>query len=270
MAFSCFCREPESGSPRLSIKPPDPRVEDFAWSLFGETTGDFMTLLPIWKRAVLPFVAMFALTACSGGSDSTLDDSANPSDDEKADDSDASEDGSQNVLMIVVDDLGFGDLASYGSPVHKTDHIDQLASEGVRFTSGYATAATCSPSRAAILTGQYQQRSGFEYNTGPFDSERGLDSGLSTIADSLQEEGYATGLVGKWHVGKLEEQNPTNRGFDEFYGILDGASRYRTNPDKSLDDVYRGTVQEPLTEGYLTQAFADEATDFIDDHEDGA
>ena len=136
-----------------------------------------------------------------------------------------------NVVLIVADDLGYGDTGAYGSETIATPHIDALAGAGVRLTDGHVSAAVCSPSRAGLMTGRYQSRFGYEYNPS-FNFESGPEAGLglpvteTTIADVLQGAGYATGLVGKWHLGVHEQYHPLNRGFDEFYGIYGGGTSY--------------------------------------------
>ncbi len=128
-----------------------------------------------------------------------------------------------NVVLIVADDLGYGELGCYGGREIPTPEIDALASAGVRFTSGYATAPFCAASRAGLLTGRYQTRFGFELNPiGPQNADPaiGLPTGERTIADYLREAGYATGLVGKWHQGGTARFHPQRRGFDEFFGFL--------------------------------------------------
>lgn len=128
-----------------------------------------------------------------------------------------------NVIFIVADDLGYGELQSYGGKDVPTPQIDSIAGNGVRFTNGYVTAPFCAASRAALLTGRYQTRFGFEYNpTGAANAEPniGLPLGEVTIADVLREAGYATALVGKWHQGGAAKFHPQRRGFDEFFGFL--------------------------------------------------
>jgi arylsulfatase A-like enzyme len=179
-----------------------------------------------------------------------------------------------NVVVLMADDLGYRDLGVQGSRAIATPHIDALAAEGTRLTSAYATAATCSPSRAAFLTGRYQQRDGFEFNTGGRQitqrEERGLDPAATTIADALRAAGYATGMIGKWHLGTRDRFHPLVRGFDEFFGFLPGEHPYF--PDglearEVWETIQRGgeRVTEPE---YLTTAFAREAVDFIGRHRD--
>ena len=109
-----------------------------------------------------------------------------------------------------------------------TPHIDALASNGVRFTNGYVSGAYCSPTRAGLLTGRYQTRFGHEFNPGGTTdgTEIGLPLSETTLADRLRSAGYATGLVGKWHLGSAEQFHPQKRGFDEFFGFLGGMHTY--------------------------------------------
>jgi arylsulfatase A len=123
-----------------------------------------------------------------------------------------------NVVLIFADDMGYGDLSSFGHPVIQTPNIDQMADEGMRFTSFYSAASVCTPSRAALLTGRYPIRS-IPTNCGPPDLEIGLPVSEITLADILGRKGYATMAVGKWHLGHGEKFLPTNRGFDSFYGL---------------------------------------------------
>jgi arylsulfatase A-like enzyme len=128
-----------------------------------------------------------------------------------------------NILFIVADDLGYGEPGCYGGKDIPTPHIDALAAGGARFTSGYITAPMCAASRAALMTARYQTRFGFEFNpTGEKNMEPGigLPVGEKTIADRLRDAGYATGLVGKWHLGGTAPFHPQRRGFDEFFGFL--------------------------------------------------
>ncbi len=128
-----------------------------------------------------------------------------------------------NIILLVADDLGYGELGCQGNPEIPTPHIDSLARHGVRMTQGYVTAPNCSASRAGFLTGRYQTRFGHEFNpTGAYneDLDAGLPPGERTLADVLVEAGYITGLFGKWHLGGTARFNPIRRGFDEFYGFL--------------------------------------------------
>jgi arylsulfatase B len=138
-----------------------------------------------------------------------------------------------NIVYIVVDDLGYGELGSYGGKGIPTPHLDALAAGGARFTSGYVTAPFCAASRAALMTGRYQTRFGFEFN--PIGAKNaapgiGLPVAEKTVADRLRDVGYATGLVGKWHLGGTEPFHPQRRGFDEFFGFLHEGHYYVRPP----------------------------------------
>jgi len=170
-----------------------------------------------------------------------------------------------NILLVIGDDIGWGDIGCYGSTQIKTPNIDQLAKEGMRFTSGYVTAALCSPSRAGMLTGRYQQRNSLENNRLAETKNMGLDLRLKTLADVLGSAGYATGLVGKWHlgVGDNKEFTPTRRGFQEFFGFYSYETSY------TPATLIRG--EQPVKETRRsTVAFAEEACAFIDRHGDKA
>src|SRR5688572_25650249 len=123
-----------------------------------------------------------------------------------------------NILLIVADDLGYGDVGIQGGKAVPTPHLDKLARSGVRCTSGYVSAPYCSPSRAGLLTGRYQTRFGHEFNphVGP-EGKLGLPLDQVTLAQLLRSAGYATGLVGKWHLGFSKDHHPQARGFDDFF-----------------------------------------------------
>lgn len=162
-----------------------------------------------------------------------------------------------NIVLIVGDDMGYADVGFHGCKDIPTPHLDKLAAGGVRFTNGYVTGPYCSPTRAGLLTGRYQQRFGHEFN--PVGQE-GMPVSERTIADRLRSAGYQTALVGKWHLGSPPEFQPTARGFDEFFGFLPGAHDYFA--DQGLQ---RRPGNEPVEEKeYLTDAFAREAEAFIE------
>ena len=128
-----------------------------------------------------------------------------------------------NIIILLADDLGYGELGCQGNKDIPTPHIDSIAKNGIRFTDGYVTAAYCSASRAGLLTGRYQTRFGYEFNpTGAHneDPDAGLPPSETTIADMLADAGYVNGLVGKWHLGGTAKYHPFRRGFDEFFGFL--------------------------------------------------
>uniref|UniRef100_A0A8C6YH06 Arylsulfatase A n=1 Tax=Naja naja TaxID=35670 RepID=A0A8C6YH06_NAJNA len=126
-----------------------------------------------------------------------------------------------NIVLIFADDLGFGDLASYGHPTSATPNLDKMAAEGLRFTDFYSSSPVCSPSRAALLTGRYQTRSGVYPGVFYPGSQGGLPLAEVTVAELLKERGYATAMVGKWHLGLGPNGTflPTNQGFDHFLGV---------------------------------------------------
>lgn len=175
-----------------------------------------------------------------------------------------------NILVIVADDLGWGELTSQGITKDiPTPNIDSISANGVRFTNGYVSGPYCSPTRAGLLTGRYQQRFGHEFNLGRAvnDGEPiGLSLKETTIANRLKTAGYATGWFGKSHLGSAPEFHPQKRGFDEFYGFLGGAHSY-INPGQGPNGIFHGTdpVKDP---GYLTEAFAREAANFIEQKKD--
>ncbi|WP_020208762.1 sulfatase family protein [Gilvimarinus chinensis] len=133
-----------------------------------------------------------------------------------------------NILVILADDLGYGDLGYTGSKEIRTPTIDELAAGGVVLTNGYVTHNYCGPSRAGLLTGRYQARFGMENNIAysPFDPHAGIPESEQTFAKRLQEVGYTTGIIGKWHLGAAPNHHPNNRGFDYFFGFLSGGHSY--------------------------------------------
>ena len=173
-----------------------------------------------------------------------------------------------NIIVIVADDLGYGEVACHGKQEIPTPRIRSIAQNGVCFSNGYVTCPVCSPTRAGLITGRYQQRFGHEFNPGPAaqaEDNFGLPLDQVTLADRLKKLGYATGMVGKWHLGYKNEFRPLKRGFDEFFGFLGGAHSYVDSQADSNNPIYRGN--EPVEEkSYLTDAFGREAVAFIDRH----
>ncbi|MGD9646848.1 MAG: sulfatase [Pirellulales bacterium] len=172
-----------------------------------------------------------------------------------------------NIVVILADDMGYADAGFQGCRDIPTPNIDKLAASGVRCTNGYVTGPYCSPTRAGLLTGRYQQRFGHEFNPGG-QGRAGVTPGLPvsevTIADRLAAAGYETGIVGKWHLGAAEEFQPPRRGFEEFFGFLAGAHSYF--PPEGAP-IYRGTAEVDERE-YLTDAFGREAVAFVEAHRD--
>ena len=175
-----------------------------------------------------------------------------------------------NILIIVADDYGFADCGVQGCKDIPTPNIDSIAKNGIRCTNGYVSGPYCSPTRAGLLTGRYQQRFGHEFNPGPRgvndDDDIGLSLEETTLPQRLKEAGYFTGMVGKWHLGASKEHHPLSRGFNEYYGFLGGAHPY-LNFNTPRNPVMRG--REPITEpadSYLTESFGREANAFLDRH----
>jgi arylsulfatase A-like enzyme len=176
-----------------------------------------------------------------------------------------------NIVVIVGDDMGYADIGCHGCKDIATPNIDSIAQNGVRFTNGYVSCPVCSPTRAGLVTGRYQQRFGHEFNPGAPREGTKEDVGLPltevTIANVLKSAGYATGIVGKWHLGNVPHFHPLKRGFDEYFGFLGGSHSYTDPGLGSANPIMRGT--EPVNEKeYLTDAFTREAMSFIERHKD--
>ena len=180
------------------------------------------------------------------------------------------EDARPNIVVLFADDLGYADLGCQGSQEVKTPRIDSLAAEGVRCTDAYVTAPMCSPSRAGILTGRYQQRFGYEFNLGVTHTmSKGLDPAEKTIADRLKAAGYTTGVIGKWDVGASAPYHPLERGFDEFYGFLGGSRQHKpaTADMGPFNTMWRNREKVEETE-WSSDIYSIEASDFITRHKD--
>lgn len=171
-----------------------------------------------------------------------------------------------NIIILFSDDAGYADFGFTGSQQLKTPHIDALAANGVTFTNGYVSGPVCSPSRAGLMTGRYQQRFGHETNIGENYTNTdpnliGLPVDEQSIADRLKQQGYHTGMVGKWHLGEKDHFHPCNRGFDEFFGMLGGGSSYHAGTAKRIRNNFEHVDYVNLP--YLTDAFGDKACEFI-------
>ncbi|MBN1342344.1 MAG: sulfatase-like hydrolase/transferase, partial [Phycisphaerae bacterium] len=174
-----------------------------------------------------------------------------------------------NIILIMADDLGYGDLGCYGNPKIATPHIDALAAGGMRLTDFHANGPVCSPTRAALLTGRYQQRCGIEgVVTAKGHRDTGMDLSETTFAEVLKSAGYATGLFGKWHLGYEAGFNPTKQGFDEFRGYVSGNVDYHSHIDQTgIEDWWTGVEKVPET-GYTTDLITRHGVRFIERHKD--
>ncbi len=176
-----------------------------------------------------------------------------------------------NILLIVADDLGYGELTAQGFTQEiPTPHIDSIAKGGTRFTSGYVSGPYCSPTRAGLLTGRYQQRTGHEFNPGPAPVagvKVGLDLNEKTLGDRLHAAGYTNAWIGKSHLGYDPEFHPLKRGFDYYFGFLGGAHSYLDYEGKGRDPIQRNGT--PVKAGdYLTDDLGREAAEFIEKNKD--
>ena len=183
-----------------------------------------------------------------------------------------------NIIIIMTDDQGYGDLSCMGAEDFRTPHLDALAREGARFTTMYSASPVCSPSRAALLTGRYPGNAGVRAILAGHRRASGLTPAVPTLATALKELGYATGLSGKWHLGLREDCRPNDNGFDEFSGFLAGCLDYyshifyygmadgNTNPTHDLWENEREVYDNGE---YLTERITRKSVDFIRRHKDG-
>lgn len=171
-----------------------------------------------------------------------------------------------NIIVILVDDMGYGDLGCQGTVSDvRTPHIDTLAENGIRFTQAYVTAPQCGPSRAAMLSGRYQNRFGFESNEWAY--HPGMPLSVPLVSERLKQAGYATGYIGKWGITSKRYAYPPKRGFDESYWVQDGNVYFPNRPSPHNTQMHRG--MDPIElDTYSTDAFGREAIDFIERHEE--
>lgn len=207
-----------------------------------------------WTNRVRCFAAATTLLVCSGHSPALA----------------APSPAKPNIVFILADDLGWTDVACYGSKYYETPHLDRMAAQGMKFTSGYTCGPNCQPTRAALMSGQYGPRTGV-YTVGginrfdwskrplrPVDNVTALAPEKITVAEALKQAGYATGLFGKWHLGEDSDHHPSKQGFDEAIVSMGRHFDFNTNP------------KTPYPEGtYLADFLTDKAVDFIRRHKTG-
>ncbi|HVQ39494.1 MAG TPA: sulfatase-like hydrolase/transferase [Pyrinomonadaceae bacterium] len=182
-----------------------------------------------------------------------------------------------NILFILADDMGYGDLSCYGRPDYQTPQLDRLAAQGVRFVNAYSAAPLCTPTRCGFITGRYPARThiGLEEplteraELGEKALTLGLPQDHPTVASLLKQSGYQTALIGKWHLGYLPNFGPIQSGFEEFFGIMSGAADFFTHKDMGGDgDLYEGKVSVERI-GYMTDMLTERAVEFISSRRKG-
>ena len=173
-----------------------------------------------------------------------------------------------NIILIMADDLGYGDIGCFGNTEIETPTLDKLVAEGLRFTDFHSNGAVCSPTRAALLTGRYQQRSGIEgVITAKGEARQtGLAIEEFTIADFMKKAGYATGIFGKWHLGYRIDFNPVYQGFDLFRGYVSGNVDYHSHVDQAGIPDWWYNLERNKETGYTTDLISDYAVQFIEAH----
>lgn len=178
--------------------------------------------------------------------------------------------GRPHIVVIVSDDAGYADFSMHGADDIATPRIDSIAANGVRFSNGYVSGPVCSPTRAGFMTGRYQQRFGHELNIPPrFSEENGLPVEERTIADHLDAVGYRTVAIGKWHLGYAEKFHPCSRGFDDYFGFLQGARPYfPLERPTQLNRLLRDREVQPEKFEYMTDELAARAVEYIADRGD--
>jgi arylsulfatase A-like enzyme len=172
-----------------------------------------------------------------------------------------------NVIFILSDDMGYADLSSFGSKDIRTPNIDRLAKEGVKFTQAYSNGPVCTPTRAAFVTGRYQQRisKAMEWAVLPDQRNDTLPLSETTIARMLKDNGYATALIGKWHLGYPLETGPMAHGFDQYFGIIGGNADMVSHENINGENVLYEGSKQTKSPGYLTEQLSDRAAKFIEE-----
>ena len=174
-----------------------------------------------------------------------------------------------NIVFIMVDDLGYGDIGCYGSKINKTPNIDRLAENGILFTDYHTNGPMCSPTRASLMTGMYQYRFGKKFEraiSGKTDYDDGLPQAVTTIAELLKKAGYVTGMFGKWHLGYHPPYLPSDQGFDEFVGLAAGDGDHFTHIDRWGRKDWWLNDKKKMETGYSTHLLTDHSIAFIKKH----
>ncbi len=177
-----------------------------------------------------------------------------------------------NIVVILADDLGYADIAAYGSERNRTPHLDRMAAEGLRFTDFHSNGPMCSPTRAALLTGLYPQRFGTRFESalsGIDDYDIGLPLETLTIAEAVAEHGYVTGMYGKWHLGYHPPFMPADHGFGDFRGLASGDGDHQSHIDRSGRKDWWHNSEIEMEEGYSVDLITKHSVDFIRRHRDG-
>ena len=176
-----------------------------------------------------------------------------------------------NIILFLIDDLGYGDLGCYGNTKISTPNIDRLAIEGIRFTDFHSNGPMCTPTRAALLTGRYQNRLGERFE-GPLSGKTQYDEGMPleavTMAEMLKEAGYSTGMFGKWHLGYKEPFLPTRQGFDEFVGLAAGDGDHHSHIDRWGREDWWQNNSPKMEDGYSVELITNHSKSFIERHQD--
>ena len=177
--------------------------------------------------------------------------------------------GKPNIVFIMIDDLGYGDLGCYGNQINQTPNIDRLAEKGLKFTDYHSNGPMCTPTRAALMTGMYQHRLGRKFEralSGRTEHDQGMPSSALTIAELLKEAGYATGMFGKWHLGYRPPYLPHDKGFDEFRGLGSGDGDHHSHVDRWGREDWWHNNRPEMEDGYSTDLITRHSVQFIRDH----
>ncbi|WP_299064584.1 sulfatase-like hydrolase/transferase [uncultured Polaribacter sp.] len=206
------------------------------------------------KNSLTFIIVFFLLISCKLNSDNAKFKTTNSTKNNKP-----------NIIVILIDDAGYVDFGFMGSEDLQTPNIDKLAKSGVVFTDAHVSATVCAPSRAGLITGIYQQRFGFEANgTGGI----GLSDDITTIADVFKENDYNTYAIGKWHLGEDVSDHPNQRGFDNFYGFINGSRSYFPIQNPSKNQMLQNNGERVVFDGYMTDVLGNQSVKYIEASKD--